>query len=786
MGKQALRRREILKLGALAGAGLLNPFKRQVSAAPFSAEDMQDVLPGPFASWTDLKTVYGAKGDGIADDTIAFQRALDGLGPRDASPVLWLPAGTYRITKPLSWERKIGEGWFSILGEHPQTTRIVWDGAQGEIMFRTHNINSSRFGRLTWDGKNRASCAIEHTSSGSSSGNEHADERFQNVEVGIRGGTGQTKMVAEMSVLRCRFIECTRAGISVQNANSLDWWIWHSLFQDCYVGVTSGYGQGTFHVFNSVFKRSTFADTFIGFASYYVLADNFSLNSRAFCLAPFSGNPLELVIQRNTIVDPTLGANPPEPRGGGLARLFPYTLHGPIAVKYYGPMLLLDNVIRSRAGQGTPVVEIGEDMVAVGNTFSVDNALAGKRVIGLDNTDNAHTLRLTEPLLPEPPARFTGKVFEVAPNATAAQIQAQINAAHRAGNRAVVHIPHGSYELNQTLVVPKDTSIQIVGDGRTELNWNGATGGAALDVQGPSRATLREFVLQDDTPQGTGLRVRGYDQVNARVFMQGVQLRGLAHGLQVDALDNAVVELRDTQSTNGFFVVPFNAGYAAVSVGGGVKRAAGQTANGRVNWFSGATSGNAPLFQVERGGALLARALWYEGAASQLARLKDAGEFTLLGALLARYPQTPDALPAIEVESFQGKVSLLSVQFTDDEKLGKQALALRVSGQDSKTRVLLLGATSWLMRLLQLEDTSQNGQVGFMMNRSPKGVRDYVMERADEWGIDAIARQTFVLDMLAVARREKPQSLPVLATTATDLRLYRVAVFGFETAIHLE
>jgi len=43
---------------------------------------------------------YGAVGDGVSDDTDAFETALDELvtGPR--SGVLFLPAGEYRITKP--------------------------------------------------------------------------------------------------------------------------------------------------------------------------------------------------------------------------------------------------------------------------------------------------------------------------------------------------------------------------------------------------------------------------------------------------------------------------------------------------------------------------------------------------------------------------------------------------------------------------------------------------------------------------------------------------------------
>src|SRR5262249_12175609 len=39
-----------------------------------------DEFVGPFPSWINIKTAYGAKGDGITDDTAAFQRALTELG----------------------------------------------------------------------------------------------------------------------------------------------------------------------------------------------------------------------------------------------------------------------------------------------------------------------------------------------------------------------------------------------------------------------------------------------------------------------------------------------------------------------------------------------------------------------------------------------------------------------------------------------------------------------------------------------------------------------------------
>ena len=58
-----------------------------------------DEFVGPFASWTNVKTAYGVAGDRVRDDTVAIQRGLDELGKPGHSRVLFLPSGTYRITK---------------------------------------------------------------------------------------------------------------------------------------------------------------------------------------------------------------------------------------------------------------------------------------------------------------------------------------------------------------------------------------------------------------------------------------------------------------------------------------------------------------------------------------------------------------------------------------------------------------------------------------------------------------------------------------------------------------
>src|SRR5262245_18820008 len=73
--------------------------------AAFAAEDPED-FPGPFPSWLDAKRDFGAVGDGQSDDSPALQKALDEIREHKRASVLFIPAGTYRLTQPLTTKRK--------------------------------------------------------------------------------------------------------------------------------------------------------------------------------------------------------------------------------------------------------------------------------------------------------------------------------------------------------------------------------------------------------------------------------------------------------------------------------------------------------------------------------------------------------------------------------------------------------------------------------------------------------------------------------------------------------
>src|SRR5581483_10157728 len=235
--------------------------------------------------------------------------------------------------------------------------------------------------------------------------------------------------------------------------------------------------------------------------------------------------------------------------------------------------------------------------------------------------------------------------------------------------------------------------------------------GTAIALGGPAQVTLRDIVVRQNGNKGVGLSVTNCDQPDARIFMQGVQAHGFTHTLLADGLDFARVELRDFQNTNLNFDVPISSERTAIQVNGGA-------GTGRVNWFSGASSGMMPTFGVAEGGALLARAIWYEGSASQVAHFTDSGEFTFLGGLFARAGSTNPAAPLIEVDNFRGQVALLSVSFADSGDLSNEFSQLRVRGDKDALRVLLLGSGGWTGRLMSFINEARKGQVAFLLNRS--------------------------------------------------------------------
>jgi hypothetical protein len=710
---------------------------------------------GPFADWVNVKSEYGAVGNGIADDTAAIQNGLNALRKYNGttgSTVLYFPAGTYRITHTLSMELNLGA---NLIGADPATTAIVWGGAVRGTMLITSGSFDTLFTRLTWDGKNTAGIGIAQwwnyvTDRANYQGSlKHVDEVFQNMGIGIYGGRvgaeyGQGD--SETMILRVKFLNDSTAGVNLGSPNAVDWSIWDSQFTNCALGVTNYYsigdtgptaGAGQFAINRSVFQGSTVADVAIGNTAYWLgLHNNFSSGSRQFFFAVQNGaNSVPIIMQNNTIVD---------------------TLN-PVAIDVgnEGPLILIDNKIVSAAGATGPAIQMNgtgitaaqddRDVFSIGNQFTVANAisLAGTsgRVLSTgDTTVSPSSIATTAPTLPGVAPNYNRVIFEVPANATADQIQASISAAaaSRAPN-AIVHLPAGSYQIDHTLTVPANAQIQIAGDSQaTELWWTGTSPtGPVVSLTGPSYATLRDLSIVGGTV--TAISLSGADQTGGRVFESASYMSPLS----VTGLSQTRV---DAQGNTGISGLIANSSASVLLVG----------------------SGGVPMSLLGNSQVLIGDC-WFEGTRSNLLTL-ESGNLTYLGGLLAPYADgygagLPRSAPLMTINDYSGQLSVIGVSLN----LRTGSNGILVTSASPATQALFLGLNTNATNFFTNDVTADS--VGAILSKqSAGGAGTYDVADAGD------TSSAFVVAGLAQARSVIWETWPMVHTEgATDVRLFRIA-----------
>ncbi len=596
---------------------------------------------GPFANWINAKTgkrfdgtgstlCTGATGNGSTDDAAALQSCLDILGA--TNPVLWIPAGTYKINSTLTCG---GTDFLNIIAEDPSTTTIIWGGASSGTMLAMTGSPNMRINRLNWNGNGTAGTIIDNDFSSGlfNTGLEFADDIFQNGQYGqICGHSGGC---ADTVFIRDKFLNNSIDGILVNNFNALDVWVWYSLFQNnprAITNVAGGGSAGQFHVFNSIFENSTTADasTANTFGTTN-LRGNYSIGSRRFWEGGGSGAVEPITIQGNTILDPT----------------------NPHAIYEFssGPIVLIDNVIRSSGG--TPVAEVPPDrtlaaagIFSMGNTFTVGTGTCamsapvystGPCYETDDRIVSSGSVNPSAPTLPGVPPNHHRTIYEAT---NVAGIISGIASAAGTCDNSVVHIQAGSYSIPSTITVPASCPIQIIGDGGNSfLGWAGSGTGPELKLVGPSKVVLRDFRMQGDTV-AAGIEIAGADQAQARIFGEQVSTAQGSPNLLVDALDYTNVEFHDSKFEHAL------TGFPSINVVGGPSASSGSWLGGVTKVFAALSWGVEFVYQSSAGARLLLQAIWNEASTTSfvsIVRLTDGGSVTLAGTMLGQTIAAPTA-----------------------------------------------------------------------------------------------------------------------------------------------
>ncbi len=739
---------------------------------------------GPFPSWRNAQRDYGARGDGQADDTAALQRALDDLVKHTNTCVLYLPAGTYRISQTLKTVRKAHTDCqgVAVVGEDPPSTVLRWDGANGGTMFQW-DAWYSKISRLTFDGAGRADTALTYGPAFSTY-NETSDLIFRDATNGLVFGGPRTEGQAENAVLRCQFLRCG-TGIQTVNWNSMDIWVWYGRFEDCGRGVHNV--MGNWHVWESLFLRSRIADLSSINLMAFSAVNNTSVGSRRFF--DFStghswGSPVSLT--GNRVLDPA----------GDWA----------VILDNAGPYLVVDNQFRL-AGAARGVRMTWADQTLVGNLYSKTNAVQergrfrrlAERVVTADEIPG------TLPPLPFTPPHRETTAIEMPAGADAETIQRAIDqAAKLAGRRPVVHLPMGSYPIAKTLVIPAGCDLQLVGDSAgetgTRLEWTGPEDGIVLWVRGPSHATLRDFYVH--AGQARALLVEDCDQAQGHIFADQLNVNGpSASGgtntaaLRISGLERTDVLLRSLQGSGN--------GGRWVEVVGGPNA---EHATNQVSIFTGATGSAAGQYDVRHGGRLVVRSVYHERSSDSLNGLHLADRGTLsIDATRFSYATSPTS-PTVAADNFRGLFTLATCMLLPVET--KTSCRFELRGDGGGASVLALNDQFWIEQRTTADDVWRNvaeppargGLLGCNVNTArkeaaPKGYEglanpgehpDPARSASGSGPLDnrGLVDDATLLRHLAPLRGARVWLPDASApTNATDLRIHRVMATGGRGAV---
>ena len=625
----------------------------------------QEEFVGPLPGWVNVKTRFGAKGDGVHDDTKAIQRALDSLtqpvinfnAGRKAYMVIYLPAGTYCISSTLSLKGKIG---VTIIGASPQNTIIKWKGADSATMLLANGSAYFKISRFTWDANTRRNIEAvgihwkdkwtdERSQSSAPVNIEISDNIFiGNCRYGISGGSlpgagGTGQMDSEISIRRCVFNRCSEAGLHIVGYNALDYWVYDCQFIDCKDGINCNFGN--YHVYRSYFRASANADFHNTNGYYTSVRGCYSEGSFRFSLDEgASSNPFKRIFQANTVVAPR---------------------SLPIFYRHLGKITFLDNFFdASKDASVHAFIETGTWAAGNIQVLSINNNYRDKTPVKFisgpnkfysykDNLATVSTPQKAQIFLNElenTPPGVQRTIITVPANANAKEIQGLIDKAMKEkGKKPVIYFPVGKYTIDAPLFIAAGADLQLIGDGYLYASLlipgNGFPAGKALlNIAGPTNVTIRDIQLGDFS-KGIyaidAIHFNNIDQVSSQAFVE--QLYTNSH----HSIEGRDLDYLRIQETNSFYS-------DGNSISGGALVQAGKGTAGLYS-FGGQFAGIA----VDKNARLVAKDCWWEGAMRKPLNLSGKGYITIDGAMIA--PVGADSNTTVSVNRFSGNISLLNM-----------------------------------------------------------------------------------------------------------------------------
>lgn len=718
------------------------------------------------------------------DDTKALQMALDSLsvspknfnmGTRGYS-TLYIPAGNYRITSTLVLKGKIG---INIIGEDPRRTFITWDGKEEQTMLWANGAAYFKISRINWNANNKnaiTGIGVRWTTRW----NDHLSESYAplNIEIsdcyftgkaiyGIHGGSygGEYATGAndsEITIQRCYFFECRKAGINITGFNALDYWIWDCRFIKCYIGIANAHGN--YHAYRCYFEESTDSD-FINDNGYYTsvrgcysLHSNYLSHDRG-----VSCNPFKRIFQGNQ-VKPLKGNS--------------------VYFAHVGKLTFIDNVFgkgRDHAGEYT--LNYGSwcqgiyEVLSIGNKYAMSNPLKidppskrnftfrdSYKYAGELSVSKQVFLSLQDPL----PVKAGRKIFDIPKNASTEKIQAIINqAAAIKGTRPIVHFGFGYYTLNKQLVIPAGSDLQLIGDGLIYASVlkrapGFPKGTSMLKIIGPSDIVIRDIQIADhdgSTNDISAIEFVNTDQPGSTAFIDQLH-SSAATAIEMNGLDYLYV-----QKQNSFFS-------SGSKIYGGKLVQQGKGTAGLYCY-----GGQFADLTVHGNGRFVAKDCWWEGANRKPIDITGSGNITIDGFMIA--PAGADSNTTVSIKKFNGRISLMNAYIQG---------GISVMPDNPQLNLLLWNIHFYHdmnpTRFINRQSNYKGAFLGLSVQCFQSGNPDcgQIISKADQL-VKVTDEQSFLVDMVAQDRAAIPIRYPGKKTKSSTILLSRVSIGNSNTAV---
>lgn len=179
---------------------------------------------------------FGAKGDGITDDTEAIKRSISYCSENNKTP--FFPDGIYLITSPI----ELSSSCRYLYGQSMHNTIILFDGVDGEYAIKASNVYSSaRITNITIKSKTDKLCNGLDMTGISYSSIENVSVEYSNIGINLHNSFG-TKFD------KCRLNRCNTGVRFGTNSNSITFH--KSRINECTLGIhlegtTVGFTEST-------------------------------------------------------------------------------------------------------------------------------------------------------------------------------------------------------------------------------------------------------------------------------------------------------------------------------------------------------------------------------------------------------------------------------------------------------------------------------------------------------------------------------------------------------------